>query len=247
MIRSTTTKRQANERRWLEALYERWPVQEEQSGINYIQLAKEIGATPAPFQKAVALYKDIGVLITRLTYGRGRHAYWTLALPKDEALDRLDAHHMRERTTMTESQPESNLVASVGDDEIVRPFDKLKPLRRDEEEALVAAARQYLDRKQMLNETIAQLERAGITAKREAFQFATDERLEHIGLVLPVIDRLRRQVEALESRIKGYADQQAPLNDRIRELERENLGLRRIVERGISSSVPETARVVAAE
>lgn len=247
-VRSTTQSRQANERRWLEELYSRWPVQEEQSDINYIRLAEEIGATPAPFQKAVTVYKEIGALITRLTYERGRHSFWTLAIPREEALTRLDTYHQRELTTMTEpKQNETKLVASVGEDVTVRPFEKLKPLRRDEEEALVAAARQYISRKEMLQSTLDQLERAGIKANKEAFEFQSDPRLEHISLVLPVIDRMKNQVAALEDRIEAYTRQQQPLRERIEQLETENLGLRRIVERTTSDRVPATARVTASE
>lgn len=248
-VRTSTLSRQANERAWLEQLYDRWTVQEEQPNINYLRLAKELGATAAPFQKAVTVYKEIGALITRLVYDRGRHAFWTLAIPRDEALARLDQYHQRETTAMTSpSEPdETKLVASIGEEVTVRPFDKLKPMRRDEQEALVAAARQYVDRRNMLRATIEQLERAGITANPDSFNFIEDQRLEHVSLVLPVIDRLRSQIETLETRIEAYTNQARPLRERIAELEEENRGLRRIVERTTATNVPEASRVAVSD
>lgn len=249
MVRSSTQKRQANERRWLEALYDRWTVQEEQADVNYIRLAKEIGATPAPFQKAVQTYKEVGALITRLVYDRGRRSFWLLALPRDEALARLDAHHRQEIETMTaeRAEPEATkLVASVGDHVEHQPFQALKPMRRDEQEALIGAARQYAARKEILRETIAQLERAGIKANSEAFEFTHDDRLEAIMLVLPAIDRLETQVTNLERRIEAYGTQQRPLREEITRLENENRTLRRLLEGKVASNVGD-ARLVPAE
>lgn len=238
-VRSTTLTRQANEKRWLTALYERWPVQEEIADVNYLRVAEDIGAPAAGFLKATHAYKDAGILITRLVYERGRKAYWTLAIPQDEAMARLEAHHVQENTTVKERAPkkktapegESRLVASVGDEDTSSPFTPLQDLRRDDQEALIAAARQYANRKTMLADMVAQLERAGINTNVNAFEFEADPRLEAIALVLPAIDRKNNQIVALEERIQRYADNARPTADRIEELERENRGLRRIVER----------------
>lgn len=238
MATKATKRRQANERQWLAALYKKWTVQEEQADVNYVRLAEDIGASSASFLKATHIYRELGILITRLTYDRGRHSFWTLAVPQDEAMQRLAEYHAGEETRVTTPKPKpepkpepvSELVASVGGN-AESPFTPLASLRKDDQEALIAAARQYASRKTMLTEMLGQLERAGITANTDAFNFTYDERLESIALVLPAIDRRQRQIEALEDRIQRYADQARPREQRIEDLEREIRGLRRIVER----------------
>lgn len=248
MTRSTTLKRQEHERAWLAALYARWTVQEEQANVNYLRLAEELGATAAPFLKATHTYREIGALITRLVYERGRRAFWTLAIPQDEAMRRLTEHQHNEIAAMsTPSQPEpvSELVASVGD-EADSPFAPLQKLKgRDEEEALVAAARQYASRKDIMAATVKQLEAAGIEVKRDAFTFKTDPQLEAVSLVLPVIDRQRKMNEYLEERWTRLKDQLSPLNQQIEELKAENKGLRRVVDRLQNATVTEEQRVIA--
>lgn len=248
MTRSTTLKRHEHERAWLAALYTRWTVQEEQANVNYLRLAEELGATAAPFLKATHTYREIGALITRLVYEHGRRSFWTLAIPQDEAIRRLTEHQHNEIVAMsTPSQPEpaSELVASAGEDP-ESPFAPLKQLKgRDEEEALVAAARQYAGRKDVMATTVTQLEAAGIEVKRDAFTFKTDPVLEAIVLVLPVIDRQRKMNEYLEERWTRLKDQLTPLNRQIEELKNENKGLRRIVDRIQNASVTEEQRVIA--
>jgi len=234
-IRKTTYQRQANEKRWLEALYDRWPVQEEQAGINYIDLAKQLGATPAPFLKAVDTYKDAGILITRLVYKRGRQSFWTLAVPRDEALSRLANHHRTEQAAMTTTQPKPEptpLVAVSGDEADASPFEPLAKLKgRDEEEALLQAARQYAGRKQILADTVKQLEAAGINAKSDAFEFKSDPRLDAVCLVLPAIDRRDNMIAYYEERDQQWREKMRPMQEQIEELKRENNGLRRVVDR----------------
>ena len=242
-VRSTTTKRQANEVAWLKALYRLWPVQEEQPDVNYLRIAEQIGATAAPLSEGCRRVREIGALITRLTYVRGRRSFWTLAVPESDAIDRLHAYHQREITTM-QNPSETELVASVGEDAPTsEAFAALKPIRKDEQEALVAAVRQYASRKETLHTTLAQLERAGIEARSDAFIFKTDPQYEAIMLVLPLIDRQRTQIENLTARVDQYAEGQKPLRDRITELENENRLQKRYIERITEANVPEESRV----
>lgn len=79
------------------------------------------------------------------------------------------------------------------------PFDVLASLRKNEPKALVEAARQYAGRRQLINQKLDELEKAGITVNREEFfrsaQLETVEHLDIISLVLPYIDQLETQVQ----------------------------------------------------
>ena len=84
----------------------------------------------------------------------------------------------------------------ISGDEAESPFAVLKPLRKDEAAALIAAARQYGQRNAFIEEEISRFAAVGLTLDREAVGMSKDERLEHIGLVMDYIDRLEREATA---------------------------------------------------
>jgi len=108
------------------------------------------------------------------------------------------------------------------------PFARLAPLRKaDDAAALIAAARQYADREDKVQEHIAALAKTakdlGIEIDEAVLaagiKLPYDERLEAVGLVLPVINALEKKNERLQEQMttlreKGAAHDQLVIDNR---------------------------------
>lgn len=108
------------------------------------------------------------------------------------------------------------------------PFLGLAGLRRDEEAALIEAARQYRNRASTVESKIGEMEQlaksVGATFDaeliRSAFRFDRDERLEAIGLVMSYIDRLETRVETLTRLNAEAADQIKNMRTKVNDYDR---------------------------
>lgn len=113
-------------------------------------------------------------------------------------------------TTVVRVENDQPVEAISGPDK-PNPFSALRPLRKDESYAMVEAARQYRDRSGKITERIdalvTQAKELGMTIDEEALRSSivldTDERMEHILLVMPYIESLERSLE----RMTTIADQ----------------------------------------
>lgn len=109
-------------------------------------------------------------------------------------------------------------VRAVSGPEAPSPFVALAPLRRDEAQALLSAAAQYLNRSEVLSKQFDSLKTAaaalGITIDIEtvmkSVSFDRDERLEHIALVVPFVRGLEAAVERLSAQVQ---DQRARVSE----------------------------------
>jgi hypothetical protein len=88
---------------------------------------------------------------------------------------------------------------STDTDEPESPFAVLKPLKRDEQAALIEAARQYRGRKEFIDEEIERFAKHGLKLDPAAVGIPRDERLDHILLVLDYVTRLERENERLQN------------------------------------------------
>lgn len=83
----------------------------------------------------------------------------------------------------------------------------LQPVRRDEGEALIEAARQYANRGAAVQAKIGELAALGVTVDADmlakAIHYEPDERLELVATILPIIDRLYRTNERLTTEVAG--------------------------------------------
>lgn len=101
-------------------------------------------------------------------------------------------------------------VRAVAGPEAESPMAALRPLRKaDDATALIAAARQYAVRADkitsVVQDLVATAKSMGIEVDEGALRLGitlpTDERLETISLVLPVIDTLEARVESLNQQV----------------------------------------------
>lgn len=105
-------------------------------------------------------------------------------------------------------------VAAVGEESDANPFAVLKPLKRNEAQALIESARQYQGRMEFINEEIQRFADHGITLDPAVIGFPRDERLEIIGLVIDYVTR----VENENARLQAYASERGRDVDEEREL-----------------------------
>lgn len=88
-------------------------------------------------------------------------------------------------------------VRAIAGPEPEKPMEALREIRKDEPEALIEAARQYTNRGAAVQAKMKELAELGVTVDADllakAIHFETDERLETIAAILPLIDRLERQ------------------------------------------------------
>lgn len=152
----------------------------------------------------------------------GKHAFWKLTKPYEEALDILERDQAKRleitaaKRSASASKPRTSkkmresvevTKAIVGPDAptLGEAMPELRAARKDERTALIEAARQYAKRHEAafgkLNELAATMADLGISfdieKARAAFVFEPDDRLEAIALILPYIDRLERTNEQL--------------------------------------------------
>lgn len=202
--------------RALEAIYTVIPVGQEQrhSGRNTWAALTDI--TPHQMGAFADVLAEAGILGRRVQWGTkagetGKEALWTLLVTHDEA-KRLLAAYREQTPTARKRGPrrgrkakaeavvaESVLVASTGPEPATPLAVGLQSVRtKDEPAALVAAAKQYRDRRALLESHLKQLAQAGITHRldiTESFDFAIDEQLEVIVRALPYIENLERNLE----------------------------------------------------
>lgn len=105
-----------------------------------------------------------------------------------------------ERPVIADERSREEVRAIVGP-EPVSPMRALAPLRKDEVDALVEAARQYTHRTDAVTQHIEDLRALGVEVDvdlvMKGIKLTTDPELEAIGKVLPYIDRLEKQAVRL--------------------------------------------------
>ena len=99
----------------------------------------------------------------------------------------------------------SGVIASVGE-EAPSPFSGLRTFRKDEGEALIEAARQYMRRADFVEEELTRFAQMGITIDRAGIHFQTDERMESVLPLIDYIDRLKASNERMSARVSTDAD-----------------------------------------
>lgn len=146
-------------------------------------------------------------------------------------------------TVAEETSPEET--RAIAGPEAEQPLAALKPLRKDEPRALVAAAEQYADRHLAVEAKYDELVKMGITVDRNAFFGAVvlpvDARLEAVAQVLPYIKSLERaannlspaktkeETRALEQRLSAQREYVKELEDKVRQKDAELEGKRRTI------------------
>lgn len=133
---------------------------------------------------------------------------------------------------VTIASRETEEVRAIAGPEPVKPTEVLRPLRKaDDAEALIAAARQYADRENMLEKKIRELEAFGLHVDHEkmleAVEWETDERLELVKNLLPYITKLENTNARLASEVVETRQAKA----RVSELERHVKAQREQIER----------------
>lgn len=102
-----------------------------------------------------------------------------------------------EEAPVTVAKTEREEVRAIAGPEPEKPMEALREIRKDEPEALIEAARQYTNRGAAVQAKMKELAELGVTVDADllakAIHFETDERLETIAAILPLIDRLERQ------------------------------------------------------
>jgi hypothetical protein len=83
-----------------------------------------------------------------------------------------------------------------------RGFEVLRPMLKDEPKALIEAARQYMERRAFLVEKAEEFKRHGLDLDLTPYR-GTDDRFEHISLVLPYVTALERANEKLSKVTTG--------------------------------------------
>lgn len=169
----------------------------------------------------------------------GKISTWILPLPKAEALARQKAFwdanpvgtvYGRKSSSITRVPVKPVVVndvsVTIGMDkhgemheaivgpEARSPFEALRSERKDESSALVEAARQYVDRRNVIRRAFAEMEKQGITVDwsqmDKVVSVETDDRLESVAALLPYITTLEKRIERLlqdtlelRGRVKG--------------------------------------------
>jgi hypothetical protein len=151
-----------------------------------------------------------------------------------------------ERVTITEREEEET--KAIAGPEPTKPTEVLRPLRKaDDAEALIAAARQYVDRARQLDAKIKELEAIGLHVDHElihqAVSWETDERLELVALLLPYITRL----ENTNSRLAGENTETRALRQQVIEKDRQLSRQREHIERLVRERTERTDRSEFAE
>jgi len=94
------------------------------------------------------------------------------------------------------------------------PFAVLRPLKRDEQRALVEAAIQYKENRAFIDEEVQRFAERGLHLDPAVIGFPVDDRLEHIALVGDYVSRLMRENE----RLQDYANQKGRDESEVKEL-----------------------------
>lgn len=107
----------------------------------------------------------------------------------------------------------------VSGEEPESPMKGMAPARKDDAAALIEAARQYKERAQVVEDSLAALARMGVTVDRSAIQMTEDPALEAVLPLLPYVDSLNATIERLQQRIEStrYSGDAAMLRAELQE------------------------------
>ncbi len=92
------------------------------------------------------------------------------------------------------------------------PFAVLRPMKRDEQKALVAAAMVYKEKRTFIDEKVTEFAEHGLTLDPATFGFPVDEVLEHICMVGDYIFRVENM------RLQDYANARGRDESEVKEL-----------------------------
>ena len=198
---------------------------------HYLLLKSEAEATTLHEQSIVTRRKAAieGRLAADRKSGEARRGK---SYPKDATNGQTMNGHTADATIAPEPEPEPKVALATRPEEETRAIagdvdttlrgafsEVLKNLQtRDESYALVEAARQYAQRATFIRQKIGEFEavadKMGISFDRDKFieslQFREDERLDHVRLVLPYINRLE---DIVERQGRQLADQRVKIRD----------------------------------
>lgn len=202
------TRRFENEHRILDKLAEILPVGQPKSGLSYPQVAEQIGEAPHAVLLAKRTMEDAGILRTTLEYPKGmsgRVSVWEMLLPLDLAHEEMRREH--EYQLARPSRKKVRSLARVNAVDGMFPSVRI-PLR-DEATMLVQQVRDYVAKWEWARQHLAEMRSAGIEVDPSSITVQRDERLEHIALVLPVIDELERQRDRAQEQADRWRSESA--------------------------------------
>jgi hypothetical protein len=107
-------------------------------------------------------------------------------------------------------------IGAPGDriDEAESPFAVLRPMKRNEQRALIEAAIQYKRNRTFIDEKVAEFAEHGLTLDPAVVGFPVDDRLEVLSVVGDEFERLIRENE----RLQDYANQRGRDESEVKEL-----------------------------
>jgi hypothetical protein len=156
-----------------------------------------------------------------LFLGKKRGIKWGQHVSLDKQpelkIERVPAERMDEPTAppMPTPTPKPTPVPPSPEPEIPdSPFAVLRPLKRDEQRALVEAAIQYKENRAFIDEEVQRFAERGLHLDPAVIGFPVDDRLEHIALVGDYVSRLMRENE----RLQDYANQKGRDESEVKEL-----------------------------
>lgn len=215
-------------------------VGEEYPGMAYPQVAEKIGEQVHAMLSAKRSFEQAGILRTRIDYPKGqsgRVSVWTLTLPLPIAHEELTKEHERQlvrpSTKAQREKERASLVAPASlsrlivGDEAESPFEELRRLKKDEPMALIAAAREYRGRFNLVAQRVQEMREQGIEVSEEAFRLPQDPILESISLVVPAFDRIVSERDRLLTQVDGFSRRVTTIGAERDEAIRERDGLRR--------------------
>lgn len=135
--------------------------------------------------------------------------------PKALQADAVINEDASEPPAVTVRQENGETVEAIVGPDKPHPFESLRSERKSDSEALVAAARQYRDRKAIIERAFLEMEKQGITIEwdriNETVHVEFDQRLDDIAQILPHITNLEKRVDRLAAdnaelreRLKGF-------------------------------------------
>lgn len=193
-----------NEHAILDKLAKIMKVGQEYPGMAYPQVAEQLNVPVHAMLAAKRSLEQAGVLRTHIDYPKGmsgRVSVWTLTLPLPIAHEELTKEHERQlvRPSMKEQRnrergkliaPASLTRLIVGEEGAETPFEELRRLKKDEPMALIASAREYRGRLDLVAQRVKEMRDQGIEVSEEAFRLPRDPILETISLVVPAFDKV---------------------------------------------------------
>jgi len=198
------------------------------------QLATRTGTNDPTAGRFMRFFRGLGILKYRSEYSDkksgGQKVYMQLAAPLDEGLTAIYKHFDAGRSfswfengspgyagkgveapktekVVVADERSPGVVRAIAGPEPEQPMAALAPLRKDDAEALIEAARQYANRSTEVSKHIEALRSLGVevdvTKVMEGVKMTVDPTLETIMVILPVIDRLQSSNERLRGLASG--------------------------------------------